>query len=583
MKPDRTHALFTKGSKPGIQRLSRAFKQYKTRTAWGFDIDGHALKAVKITQTAEGLLIEDFGIIEYPDLSSNINFLQSLHIKDVVQAFLAKHHITKTDRVLASIPGQLVLSRFTTIPPADKKQLKNIISYEAKQQIPFDLKDVVWDYQQLSEPVPDAEGIEVGLFASKRTTLDHLMANLTPVKAKLTTLQVSPLAIYNYVFFDQQTNGTTVIINVEDENTDLIIVSGLHFWLRSIPLYTIDADLIKEVQRSMEYYKSLTKETVHFQTILLMGNTKDPRSFEFITSNLPYELKILKTLNNLRLANTIDSSYFRENLTNLATAIGLALQGLGLSRININLLPPELIRAVEMSKKKPYAMAALGCLALSLIVQYGGLHMKINQLHHSNNYHQKVLQNIRKFESDYRNAETIAQTRRSALDLISSIDSSRFFWIEALDKLLSTLPDDISIISIQSSWVDADTIKTERIGKQTSTGFFQAKKTAAKTDIPSKKLLLMGIKGESKEPSISFIEKFVIKPIQNLTFLDQKVIAFKNVEIVPGSCRQVKHGSEQEDYISFEIRWIVKSQDEIQTEIELLSLASGTSTSPEKL
>jgi hypothetical protein len=93
----------------------------------------------------------------------------------------------------------------------------------------------------------------------------------------------------------------------------------------------------------------------------------------------------------------------------------------------------------------------------------------------------------------------------------------------------------------------------------------------------------MGIKGESKEPSISFIEKFVIKPIQNLTFLDQKVIAFKNVEIVPGSCRQVKHGSEQEDYISFEIRWIVKSQDEIQTEIELLSLASGTSTSPEKL
>lgn len=583
MKPDRIHTFLTKGRKLGIQKLSCAFKQYKTRAAWGIDIDGHALKAVKITQTSEGPRIEDIGIIEYPSLPPNIGFLQSLHIKEAIQTLLAKHRIAKTDHVLVSIPGQFVLSRFTTTPPTDKKQLKDIISYEAKQQIPFDLKDVVWDYQQLSEPTPGAEGIEVGLFASKRATLDHLLANLTPLKVELTTLQVSPLALYNYVFFDQQTNGTTIIINVETESTDLIIVHGLHVWLRSIPLYTINADLIKEIQRSMEYYKSLTKETVHFQAILLMGNIKDQRSLEFITSNLPYELKILNTLNNLRLSGTIDSPYFHENLANLATAVGLALQGLGLGRININLLPPELVRAAEMSKKKPYAVAALSCLALSLIVQYSGLHMKVNRLHYSNNYHQKALQEVRKFESDYKNAETVAQTHKSALDLISSIDSSRFFWIEALDRLLSILPDAVSIISIQSSWVDADTLKTEGVGGQTSTGFFQTKKTAAKTDTPSKKLLLMGIKGESRKPGITFIEEFIIKPIQNLTFLDHTIPAFKNVEIVPGSCRQVKHENGQEGYISFEIRWIVKSRDEIQMELGSLPLVSGTSSTPRKL
>ena len=75
----------------------------------------------------------------------------------------------------------------------------------------------------------------------------------------------------------------------------------------------------------------------------------------------------------------------------------------------------------------------------------------------------------------------------------------------------------------------------------------------------------MGIKGESREPSKSFIEEHVLKPIQNLSLFDQKVPAFKNVEIVPGSCRQVdKEGIGS--YICFEIRWIVKSSDEIQQE-----------------
>ena len=88
----------------------------------------------------------------------------------------------------------------------------------------------------------------------------------------------------------------------------------------------------------------------------------------------------------------------------------------------------------------------------------------------------------------------------------------------------------------------------------------------------------MGIKGESKEPSMRFIEERILKPIQNLTVFDQKVPAFKNVEIVPGSSRQVDHKNGGESYISFEIRWIVKSRDEIQFEETSLSLANGTST-----
>lgn len=564
----------------GIRKLSDALTRHRTKTAWGLDIGGRALKAVKIKQTPDRLLVEDMDIIEYSAIPSDGNFLQSPAIQEAIQTFLTKHHIAKTDNVILSIPGQFVLSRFTTIPPVDKKRLRNIVSYEAKQQIPFDLKDIVWDYQQFTEQVPGAESVEIGLFASKRATLDHLLTNISPLRSRLTAIQASPLAISNFISFDQQIDGLAIIINSETENTDLIIVDSLYFWLRSIPISTVDTDLVKEIQRSMEYYKSLTKETVHFKTLFLMGNKfKDPLNVKCITDNFTYEVKVFKALNNFGLSGNISPAYFSENVLHLGAAFGLALQGVGSGRIKINLLPQELIKSAEISKKKPYAIATLGCLALSLLIQYAELHIQISHLRNSSSRYQKVLQDNKEFERKYKNAETLAQAKKSELDLISSIDSSRFTWMEVLDKLLSLIPDNASITSIQSSWIDADTMKTDGTTKQMPSGSSQAKKpaTPAKPGA-SKKLLLMGIKGESKEPSMRFIEEHILKPIQNITLFGHRIPAFKNAEIVPGSSRQVNHKEGGDSYISFEIRWIVKSKEEIQWEENSVSSINGTST-----
>lgn len=562
-----------------IWKYSDAIKQYKKKTAWGLDIGGYALKAIKITQTSGALIIEDTDIIEYPSVKPDANFLQSSSIKEVIQTFLSKHHLVKNDNVMVSIPGQFVLSRFTTIPPVDKKQLKDVVSYEAKQQIPFDLNDIVWDYQLLSEQVPAADVIEIGLFASKRTTLDNILTNIAPLKPHLTALQVSPLAIANLLFFDRQVDVPSIIINIESENTDIIIINGMHLWHRSITLPTVDADLVKEIQRSMEYYKSLTKEEVLFKNLLLMGNRfKDTNNVKFITDNFAYEVKVLTSLNNLKLSDKVNPDFFNENLVNMGVALGLAIQGLGAARIGINLLPPEQVRAAEISRKKPYAIAALCCLALTVIIQYAGLNIRINHVQDSTRYHQNVLQNIRELEKKYKAAETLAQTSKSALDMASSIDSSRFFWMEALDRLLSLLPGNVAITSIDSVWISPDILQNKDMGKQiTRADLLQAKKTTETSKQENlKKVLLMGIKGESKESRMSFIEESILKPIQDLVLFDQKVPAFKNVEIVPGSCRQIVRENGSEQYISFEIRWIVKTQEEIQLETQ--ALISGAST-----
>ncbi|MCF6157236.1 MAG: hypothetical protein E3K32_01385 [wastewater metagenome] len=570
--------------KPNLHTLKflQTFRYGKEKAAWGLDIGGHALKAVKVTQTSGSLSIDEAEVIEYSSLLPNTGFQQSTHIKDAIQTFLVKHRIDSLHTLSVSVPGQLILPRFTVVPPAEKRQLKAVIQYEVRQQIPFDMKEIVWDYQQLSEFKPDMEGIEIGIFASKRATLDHILANITPLKQRVRMLQVSPLAVYNFATFDQHIDGSTIIIHAEAENTDLIIADGSHLWLRSIQHAVVTTDLVKEIQKSMEYYKSLAKDAVNFKTIVLLGNVfKNPLCVEYISNNFNYEVRVPGAVNNLKLSGKVDPAYFHENILNFGVALGLALQGVGLGRVQTNLLPLEFVKAAEISKKKPYAVATLGCLAVSLGIQYYGLQEQTKYLNNTETDNQRVLQNVREFERKYKGAETQAQTNKSALAVTSSIDSSRFFWIEALDKLVSVIPDKVFIASIQSSWVDADAIKTEETPKQAPQRFFRNKKAAPqKKPAPPQKILLMGMKGESKDPRMGFIEESVLKPIQGLTLFNQKVPAFRNVEIVPGSCRQIEQEDESGGFISFEIRWIIKTREEMRAETELLlSQTKGTSAS----
>ena len=68
--------------------------------------------------------------------------------------------------------------------------LRVIVKYEAKQQIPFPLEEVVWDYQQLGGMEVDGITLEaeIGLFAMKR---DQVARSLEPSTLKVLTMPSS--------------------------------------------------------------------------------------------------------------------------------------------------------------------------------------------------------------------------------------------------------------------------------------------------------------------------------------------------------------------------------------------------------
>src|SRR5690242_6890776 len=67
----------------------------------------------------------------------------------------------KANTVNVCAPGFHVFSKFVKLPPVDASKVTQIIQYEAQQNVPFPLEEVVWDYQILGS-TPAGELEEIG-------------------------------------------------------------------------------------------------------------------------------------------------------------------------------------------------------------------------------------------------------------------------------------------------------------------------------------------------------------------------------------------------------------------------------------
>lgn len=51
--------------------------------------------------------------------------------------------------LMVSLPGQTVFPRYVKLPQVASDKVAEMISYEAEQNVPFPISEVVWDYQIL--------------------------------------------------------------------------------------------------------------------------------------------------------------------------------------------------------------------------------------------------------------------------------------------------------------------------------------------------------------------------------------------------------------------------------------------------
>ena len=375
-------------------------------TVWGIDIGQCALKALKLRNIEGDLRVEAFDVIDHPKILSQPDANRERLVRNALEQFLARNNVTGS-AVAVSAPGQTGFTRFVKLPPVEPKQVPEIVRFEAEQQIPFNINEVIWRWQTFLDP--DSPDIEVGIFAMKRPDVAGVLDAFGDVGINVDLVQMAPLALYNFVEFDGQAageDGATLVVDVGADKTDLVISDGPRIWSRTLQLggnnFTealvkvfklsfskaeklkrtaatskyarqifqamrpVFAELVQEIQRSIGYYTSLHRES-HFRRVIGLGNGfRLPGLQKFLEQNLNIPVVRIDSYNKISPSATVNAPAFTENVLSFATAYGLALQGLGLTKIKINLLPSEIARQRLWSRKRSWFAAAAAVLVIGL-------------------------------------------------------------------------------------------------------------------------------------------------------------------------------------------------------------------------
>jgi len=394
----------------------------KNQAVWALDIGQAALKALKLVPgaTPDSVVAEAFDFVEYPKILSQPDADPEALVAEALGTFLDRNDL-KGSRVAIAVPGQAGLVKFIKLPPVEKKRIPDIVKFEAKQQIPFALEEVVWAYQQIGdEDNSDEEEfttVEVGLFAMKRDQINRAIQPFRTAGIEIDVVQMGPIALYNYITFDQlkgsDLKGSIVLLDIGADNTDLIISDGSRIWQRNVPIggnhftraltkelkltfakaehlkrnatkapdpkavFTamrgIFNDFASEVNRSIGFYSSVNRQAKIIKVVGLGNGFKLPGLQKFLQQNLNgLEVEKLEDFTKLTGDEVKAAPQFVENLPSFGVSYGLALQGLGRSQLRTNLLPPEVEQVRLIRRKKPWALAASALLMLGFSALFLG-------------------------------------------------------------------------------------------------------------------------------------------------------------------------------------------------------------------
>ena len=141
-------------------------------SVWGIDLGHSALKAVRMGRRGSSLLVQAYDVIDLAKVVGDAKATREDRLRAAVQLLNTRYGV-RSDTILVSIPAKSgVLSKFIQLPPVDRKKIPEMIQFEARQQIPFDLKDVCYGWQPTRKDFAPGESVEVGLFAARRDLVE---------------------------------------------------------------------------------------------------------------------------------------------------------------------------------------------------------------------------------------------------------------------------------------------------------------------------------------------------------------------------------------------------------------------------
>jgi type IV pilus assembly protein PilM len=452
------------------------------------DFGAGSLKLAEFeTNDAGGLSLKNFAIKPL-GLEGSADATREAVILKTLQEVLVEKGI-KSKNVNVCAPGFHVFSKFVKLPPVDATKVTQIIQYEAQQNVPFPLAEVVWDYQILGS-APGGE-LEVLLVAIKSDVVEGLFRVAAQAKLKLNLCDASPAAMCNafkYNYGDLE--DCTMLLDIGAKTSNLLFFEKGKVFSRSINLgaNTITQDFANEsklkfdeaekikiaegfvslggayeepenphqaaiskiarqfmtklhiqVNQTIQFYRGQQGGAAPQRLYLAGGASIMPYTAQFFAEKLNIPVEYFNPLRNIQIDPSVSLEELARVAHSLGEVVGLGLRNLAHCPVEMNLMPDSTLRWQAFNEKKPYFIATVFSLAL-VAFAVGFLFDKLAQSKEAEiqDLEPKVAQ-IQAKSDAMKNAYSKLQAKQKEADQITSWMERRYYWGDVLTQLRAAL------------------------------------------------------------------------------------------------------------------------------------------------
>jgi type IV pilus assembly protein PilM len=405
-------------------------------------------------------------------------------MQKALQELLAERGIRSKD-VNVCAPGFHVFSKFVKLPPVDTSKVTQIIQYEAQQNVPFPLAEVVWDYQILGS-APTGE-LEVLLVAIKSDIVEGLFRVAESAGLRLQLADVSPAALCNafrYNYGDLE--DCTMLLDIGAKTSNLLFFEKGKVYSRSINLgaNSITQDFSTEsklawpdaeqkkisegfvslggayeepenahqaaiskiarqfmtrlhiqVNQTMQFYRGQQGGSAPQRLFLCGGASLMPYTAQFFAEKLNVPVEYFNPFRSVQIDPSINLEELARVAHSLGEVVGLGLRNLAHCPVELNLMPESTLNWVQFNQKKPYLIASAFSLVL-IVFAAGFIFQKL-----SGTYQGEIEQlesKITPLQSRaalFKKDLAARDAARGDAELVAGWIQNRYYWADVLTEL----------------------------------------------------------------------------------------------------------------------------------------------------
>jgi type IV pilus assembly protein PilM len=336
----------------------------------GLDIGSKHIKAVQLKEVRGSYFLERLGITTLqPELIVDGSILDSTRVIETVKELVSNTDIKAKDVTLSVSGHSSVIIKRVSLPQMSEDELRESIKFEAEQYIPFDIEDVILDFQILGLAEED-NMMDVLIVAVKRDKINEYVsvvkeAGLNPVIVDIDAFALENMYEINYEIKEDEnialvnigasiinmnilkggvsvfTRDSSVGGNLHTEalqkeftvsyaNAEKLkqegTIEGISQAEAAAVLNSASDDIITEISRSFDYFRDTTNYE-NIDEIILSGGVALTKDFDsLLAERVGINVKVAEPFKNIDIPDMFDTEYLKKVEPLLSVVVGLALR-----------------------------------------------------------------------------------------------------------------------------------------------------------------------------------------------------------------------------------------------------------------